>query len=52
MTSEAEVQPKFLCQGQLQLEGKAWPLNPDKAQMKYLSFAILAKQKLHMLCCC
>lgn len=52
MTSEAEVKPKFLCQAQLQLEWKAWPLNPDKAQMKYLFFAILAKQKLHMLCCC
>ena len=36
MTSEAQVQGKFLNQATLQLRGKVWPLCPDEVQMKHI----------------
>lgn len=35
MTSEAQVQGKFLNQATLQLRGKVWPLYLDEVQMKH-----------------
>lgn len=46
MISEAEVQAKLLCQAELQGEGKACPLNPDGAQMKYFYFCHFGEAKV------
>lgn len=36
MTSEAQVQGKFLSQATLQLRQKVWPLYPDEVKMKHI----------------
>lgn len=46
MISEAEIQAKFFCQAEFQGEGKACPLNPDGAQMKYLYFCHFGEAKV------
>lgn len=45
MSSKAEAQAKFLCQAKLQLEGKAWSLKPDEAQMKHTYFCHFGEAK-------